>query len=192
MSKTLSNEKSLEIAAKLLDVFQNYANKIHCFFLCYPFYNDFNEYNKEIKTAQKYETFFWNVLEEHFEKRVHSVTNENDMSQHNTFTILDQGVKYEMRIYDSPDSCGFNSILDNYDIETYLLCEISEYDGQQIKFRMHFGFDVLNMTFLELFAIDYINKKNFYRECSNIDEIEKIFFGKKLISDIDDSKITKE
>lgn len=62
----------------------------------------------------------------------------------------------------------------------------------QIKFRMHFGFDVLNMTFLELFAIDYINKKNFYRECSNIDEIEKIFFGKKLISDIEDSKITKE
>lgn len=89
----------------------------------------------------------------------------------------------EILVYDSPDSCGYFSILPDYDQSTYVFTRVTQFRQNGIpKYRMYFGFDILKMTFLELFALVYINTKGYVRECHCIEEVEKFFKGEELKS----------
>ena len=104
-----------------------------------------------------------------------------EVFEHNTYILFYKKKKYKMKIYNSPEFCGWNSTIEDelYDESTYLLCEIEEYEDGKVKFEMSFGFNVESMTFLELFYISHINKIGFRRECQ-VEEIESELFGRKL------------
>ncbi len=90
---------------------------------------------------------------------------------------------FEIQICNSPDDFGFDSLLPDYDPESYQAVEILELrpDGSK-KYDMTFGFDIENMQFLELLDLIHENQIGIIRmpnaEC--FDELQKKFYGKKI------------
>lgn len=179
-SIVLSNDKAKEILKELLNVFCQYSNTGKLYRLSYPIELD-EEANKEIKEQKSYTILEWenNVLR----VKKYKIEKEDDAFLNNTYVILYNKQKYRMNIFDSPQCCGYNSLLKDYNEDTYHFVQVQKLnDLEEAKYEICFGFDIITMKFLELFEVDYINSKRIRRECESIDQIEEEFRGKKLIS----------
>lgn len=208
---TLSKERSLEIANNLLEVIQAFFNDIPIYELSYSLEDDYKEkqtyvefeWSEENKGILKRNTYNVFTREKEYTEQIvigqnnkcrvnyKEVKKDGDeleeqefVTRENTYNIIYKGKKYEINIYNSPEDCGYYSMLPQYDEETYLLayvCEIRPEDGS-VKQEIYFGFDNISMTFLELFGIYSINKKRFMRECGEdlLDEIQEKLKETKL------------
>lgn len=116
-----------------------------------------------------------------FEHQVKDFQPKEDLFTNNVYTVIWQNRKFEIKVFDSPNDCSYNSVLPDYDYSTYLLCEITEKrNNGKNKYWMTFGFDIEKMIFLELFNIEYYNQIDYIRECRNIELIEKQLKGTDL------------
>lgn len=178
-TERLSNEKSIEIANRLIEVFKTFCKNVSVYLLSFPIMEDDTN---EQDTLTTYTIYEWNEnMGNEIRKIQKEITTEEDIFCNNTYKVTYKGQKYEINIFDSPEACGYNSILTDYDETTYLLAYVKELDAVgTIKYEIFFGFNILNMTFLELFDIDYINKKGCIRKCVAIDDIQKKYEGKEL------------
>lgn len=174
----LTKEKSIEIANKLLEIFAIFCSNVPMYQLSFPI---IEEEESDLDTYILYE---WNEnMGSEVRKRREKICCQEDMFRNNTYKITFKEEEYEINIFDSPSACGYNSILPNYDEETYLLAHVKELNKQgTIKYEIFFGFNILDMSFLELFDIHYINKKGYRRECKEIEieELQNNFEGRKL------------
>ena len=109
------------------------------------------------------------------------VSNE-DFIETDVLTATFRNRKFEVIIYDTPDCLGYNSVISDFDYETYLCAIISELRGDgSKKYSMTFGFDIEKMQFLELFDLQYINQCGVIREPENVYELEKKFHAKDVL-----------
>lgn len=207
----LNKQRSFETANNLLKVVQAFFSDISIYELSYSIEDDYKEqqtycefeWDEEEKGVLKKHTYnSYTKQKERTEKIVIGASNtykvkykcgrkSNDeeaeltlISRNNTYCISYNGKKYEINIYNSPEDCGYRSVLSQYDKDTYLLlgaCQIRLQDGSVEK-EMYFGFDIVNMTFLELFDIYSINTKGYYRECKSetLEIIQGKLVGRKL------------
>ena len=81
------------------------------------------------------------------------------------YGVLWNGRYFRISFFDDPDKLGYCSMLPDYDMSTYVLCEMVEKraDGST-KHEMIFSFDIEKKTFLELFDISHYNRVDVRRE----------------------------
>ena len=111
----------------------------------------------------------------------HKVIKKEDFIESGVIYATFGNRRFNLRIFDSPEIYGYNSIYPDYNDETYLFADLSEFreDGSR-KSSLHFGFDIEKMVFLELFEVEYNNLVDIVRALSldydSLTEIERQYF----------------
>lgn len=175
----LSKEKSIKIVNDFLKVFTVFCSNIPIYHLSFPIIGD----EQEEEEPENYVIYKWDCSEEsQLEKSTYTITSRKDIFMHNTYKLLYKGRRYEMNIYNSCEACGYNSMAKSEEEEERrLFCYIRELrENGEIKQDLSFEFDIVDMTFLDIFEITYINKQQYYRKCELIEEVTAEFVGRKL------------
>lgn len=103
--------------------------------------------------------------------------NSEDYHRDNVYLLVWKNRVFDITFYNSPEDCGYYSLLPSYDNETYIFCIIKElrpYD--KTKYQISFGFDIEKNSFIELFDIDHHNINGFIRKAG--DSIEEELKGR--------------
>lgn len=103
-------------------------------------------------------------------------SNSDEFHMNNVYELYWKSKKFVATIYESPEDCGYYSILPDDERNHYVFCIIQEKERfNAIKHEMCFGFDSKKRIFLELFDIDYHERGTIY---SAEDSIESELRGR--------------
>ena len=196
MGKFLTEEHATKLMNDLLDAF-SFA------FSLYPNYISKNIWHPKIDTKYRVHVIHakesnFSIEDYHEKKKSLDIANikslhhiyrktisckafEEESIETNSSYLIMRNRNFKFTVYDSPDGVGYNSVLPDYDPETYLCVNFFELrEDNSTKYEITFGFDVEKMQFLELFDFTFTNKIGFCRVPQSIDELEKKFYGRKL------------
>lgn len=167
MAAKLSAQDSLKIAMELLLPLQE------AFRLCplqTAHLEDSTSYNRKIVT----------IHSEGVQVRHRNSSDETAVSI--TYQITYHNRIFEIYLTDTPEINGYASIIPDFDSETYLFCDVTELrKNGKIKYELGIGLNIEEGTLIELFEISFCNQKGLWRECKEIDFVEKKLKNKVIL-----------
>lgn len=166
----LSREQALKISKELLETLRilYHSNTIQPLKLT-------TSINTGVQTKARVICNPDTTIQTSIEKYVYK--NSEEYHRDNVYLLVSENRVFDITFYNSPEDCGYYSVLPSYDNETYIFCIIKELrPSDKTKYRICFGFDIEKNSFIELFDIDYHNINGFIRKAG--DSIEEELKGR--------------
>lgn len=177
MLNNLTEKKSKQITEYFITFLKKFFKEVPAIYLSYPmtFYEDDRQNSKYFTIRY----FNFDKNSKCFEQNL--IEDEDQIFSDNTYLVTWKNEKFELQFFDSPDSNGYLSSLNNFDKERYIFCQItSKRDDDSDKYCVCLGFDIVNMALLELLDVYHTNQNGNTREVEDINKVEKDFIGTKL------------
>lgn len=173
-------EKFDKIARKLLRIFGIFCKNVEDYEYTLPLMKNEEISDKLIDNMDTYTIHELNGETNEITNHLIRVSLEEDVFKDNTYKMMYKGKTYTINLFDSPEACGYNSILLDDECEEYLFCHVAEYEKENIKNEIFFGFDKKEKTFLELSDI-LCTIRNYKFNYRNIEKLEKEFKGINIL-----------
>lgn len=192
--RELEIQNAREIANKLLEVFNYFVYKIGIIYISYPSYYD-KSINKQAEKQDFYTTFYTSDRMSGFTcKRRKKQEQEKDLyDKHNTYYVHYETRNYEIKFYDNPEICGYNTPV-IYNNKTDIFCSIRSLNAKnETVYEMDFTFNIETMQFLELYDLERKHRtieEDIAVLNKNTGEVEKS--EKMIVKRCDIAKLEKE